>query len=166
MTKNVIKHLSDNVPSYVCSFISSSQAEELSKERGERRHSHTVFSVSETLALPLLSSPTSLPRSSRTGTGESTWIRERTWVRTKDSHVVLFTAASSPVSSAPRMTRSNSIPAHEGSVEAYAESPLGSTLSLSERPRSIGMIRSGSFRDRDSDEGEDLHLLHLYKKFS
>lgn len=89
---------------------------------------------------------------------------KRTWVRTKDSHVVLFTAASSPVSSAPRMTRSNSIPAHEGSVEAYAESPLGSTLSLSERPRSIGMIRSGSFRDRDSDEGEDLHLLHLYKK--
>ncbi|XP_024914903.1 neuron navigator 1-like isoform X4 [Cynoglossus semilaevis] len=119
----------NTLPKKGLSFISSSQAEELSKERGERRHSHTVFSVSETLALPLLSSPTSLPRSSRTGT-----------------------AASSPVSSAPRMTRSNSIPAHEGSVEAYAESPLGSTLSLSERPRSIGMIRSGSFRDRDSDE--------------
>lgn len=52
------------------------------------------------------------------------------------------------------MTRSNSIPTQDASLELYGASPLGSTLSLSERPRSMGMVRSGSFRDKDSDEGK------------
>lgn len=53
------------------------------------------------------------------------------------------------------MTRSNSIPTHDASMELYGASPLGSTLSLAERPRSMGMVRSGSFRDKESDEGEN-----------
>lgn len=52
------------------------------------------------------------------------------------------------------MTRSNSIPTHDASLDLYGASPLGSTLSLAERPRSMGMVRSGSFRDKDSDESE------------
>lgn len=75
--------------------------------------------------------------------------------------------APSPTSGTPRMTRSNSIPTHEPSFELYQASPLGSTLSLAERPKS--MIRSGSFRDRDAaDDGETLrfdlnhlHFLHI-----
>lgn len=50
------------------------------------------------------------------------------------------------------MTRSNSIPTHDASLELYGVSPLGSTLSLAERPRSMGMVRSGSFRDKEPDE--------------
>lgn len=60
----------------------------------------------------------------------------------------------SPVGAPPRMTRSNSIPTQDASMELYGASPLGSTLSLAERPRSMGMVRSGSFRDKDSDESE------------
>lgn len=52
------------------------------------------------------------------------------------------------------MTRSNSIPTHDASLELYGASPLGSTLSLAERPRSMGMVRSGSFRDKEPDESE------------
>uniref|UniRef100_A0AAQ6AQ63 Neuron navigator 1 n=1 Tax=Amphiprion ocellaris TaxID=80972 RepID=A0AAQ6AQ63_AMPOC len=58
----------------------------------------------------------------------------------------------SPVGGPPRMTRSNSIPTHDASMELYGASPLGSTLSLAERPRSMGMVRSGSFRDRDAND--------------
>uniref|UniRef100_A0A7N6F7S4 Neuron navigator 1 n=1 Tax=Anabas testudineus TaxID=64144 RepID=A0A7N6F7S4_ANATE len=58
----------------------------------------------------------------------------------------------SPVSGPPRMTRSNSIPTHDASMELYGASPLGSTMSLAERPRSMGMVRSGSFRDKETDE--------------
>lgn len=61
------------------------------------------------------------------------------------------------------MIRSNSIPTHDASMELYTASPLGSTLSLAERPRSMGMVRSGSFRDRESsDEGETLSLFFIY----
>ncbi len=68
---------------------------------------------------------------------------------------LLCAVAPSPSSGTPRMTRSNSIPTHEASFELYQASPLGSTLSLAERPKS--MIRSGSFRDRDAgDDGETL----------
>lgn len=56
------------------------------------------------------------------------------------------------------MTRSNSIPTHDPSLELYGASPLGSTLSLAERPRSMGMVRSGSFRDKEPDEGESTDL--------
>lgn len=53
------------------------------------------------------------------------------------------------------MTRSNSIPTHDASMELYGASPLGSTVSLAERPRSMGMVRSGSFRERESSEDGD-----------
>ncbi len=65
-----------------------------------------------------------------------------------------FLTVPSPVGGPPRMTRSNSIPTHDASMELYGASPLGSTLSLAERPRSMGMVRSGSFRDKEPDEGE------------
>ncbi|CAB1424322.1 unnamed protein product [Pleuronectes platessa] len=106
-----------------------SQVEEEGKEKGERRHSHSILSMTDSLTLPSMSSPTSLPRTSKT------------------SMVI-----PSPVGGPPRMTRSNSIPTHDASLELYAASPLGSTLSLAERPRSMGMVRSGSFRDKESDE--------------
>uniref|UniRef100_A0A673GF82 Neuron navigator 1 n=1 Tax=Sinocyclocheilus rhinocerous TaxID=307959 RepID=A0A673GF82_9TELE len=70
---------------------------------------------------------------------------------------LLCAVAPSPTSGTPRMTRSNSIPAHEASFELYQASPLGSTLSLAERPKS--MIRSGSFRDRDAVHGSVLSLV-------
>ncbi|KAK7884263.1 hypothetical protein WMY93_027386 [Mugilogobius chulae] len=98
------------------------------KEKGERRHSHTILSMTDSLTLPLLSSPTSLPRTSKTN------------------------MVPSPVGGPPRMIRSNSIPTPDPSLELYTPSPLGSTLSLAERPRSMGMVRSGSFRDKDIDE--------------
>lgn len=53
----------------VCSFNGASHTEEEGKEKGERRHSHTVLSMSDSLTLPLLSSPTSLPRTSKTSMG-------------------------------------------------------------------------------------------------
>lgn len=69
-----------------------------------------------------------------------------------------FQLVPSPVGGPPRMTRSNSIPTHDASLELYGASPLGSTLSLAERPRSMGMVRSGSFRDKEPDEGEPPEL--------
>ncbi|XP_016366843.1 neuron navigator 1-like [Sinocyclocheilus rhinocerous] len=105
----------------------SSQAEEDSKER---RHSHTIVSLTET------NSPPQFPSPILTGKAPLTSI-----------------IAPSPTSGTPRMTRSNSIPTHEASFELYQGSPLGSTLSLAERPKS--MIRSGSFRDREACD--DVH---------
>nr|XP_014335093.1 PREDICTED: neuron navigator 1 [Bos mutus] len=60
------------------------------------------------------------------------------------TNIVSPTAATTP-----RITRSNSIPAHETAFELYSGSQTGSTLSLAERPK--GMIRSGSFRDPADD---------------
>ncbi|XP_016322150.1 neuron navigator 1 [Sinocyclocheilus anshuiensis] len=105
----------------------SSQAEEDSKER---RHSQTIVSLTET------NSPPQFPSPILTGKTPLTSI-----------------IAPSPTSGTPRMTRSNSIPTHEASFELYQGSPLGSTLSLAERPKS--MIRSGSFRDREACD--DVH---------
>ncbi|XP_016148965.1 neuron navigator 1-like [Sinocyclocheilus grahami] len=105
----------------------SSQAEEDSKER---RHSHTIVSLTEANSPPQFPSPILTGKTPLRGI-----------------------IAPSPTSGTPRMTRSNSIPAHEASFELYQASPLGSTLSLAERPKS--MIRSGSFRDRDA--GDDVH---------
>ncbi|XP_015259070.1 PREDICTED: neuron navigator 1-like isoform X3 [Cyprinodon variegatus] len=118
----------NTLPKKGLSFSSASQPEEELKEKGERRHSHTVHIMSDSLTLPLLSSPTSLPRTSKTS------------------------MVPSPVGGPPRMTRSNSIPTHDASMELYSASPLGSTLSLAERPRSMGMVRSGSFRDREPND--------------
>ncbi|XP_027144301.1 neuron navigator 1 isoform X4 [Larimichthys crocea] len=118
----------NTLPKKGLSFSGASQVEEEGKEKGERRHSHTIMSMTDSLTLPLLSSPTSLPRTSKTS------------------------MVPSPVGGPPRMTRSNSIPTHDPSLELYGASPLGSTLSLAERPRSMGMVRSGSFRDKEPDE--------------
>ncbi|XP_056240197.1 neuron navigator 1-like isoform X7 [Seriola aureovittata] len=118
----------NTLPKKGLSFSGASQVEEEGKEKGERRHSHTILSMTDSLTLPLMSSPTSLPRTSKTS------------------------LVPSPVGGPPRMTRSNSIPTHDASMELYGASPLGSTLSLAERPRSMGMVRSGSFRDKESDE--------------
>lgn len=51
------------------SFNGASQTEEEGKEKEERRLSHTVVSMTDSLTLPLLSSPTSLPRTSKTAMG-------------------------------------------------------------------------------------------------
>ncbi|XP_061760513.1 neuron navigator 1-like isoform X2 [Nerophis ophidion] len=118
----------NTLPKKGLSFCSASQSEDDGKEKGERRHSHSILSMTDTLALPMLSSPSSLPRSSKTS------------------------AVSSPVGAPPRMIRSNSIPTQEAALEPYGVSPLGSTLSLAERPRSLGMIRSGSFRDKEPND--------------
>ncbi|TRY82190.1 hypothetical protein DNTS_000383, partial [Danionella cerebrum] len=108
----------------------SSQAEE---ENKERRHSHTILSLTE-------ANSTLPPFSSATLSGR----------RTLNS---IMSVSSS--SGTPRMTRSNSIPTPEAGFELCQASPLGSTLSLSlaERPKSL--MRSGSFRDRESNE--DVH---------
>ncbi|XP_047216529.1 neuron navigator 1 isoform X7 [Girardinichthys multiradiatus] len=118
----------NTLPKKGLSFSGASQPEEELKEKGERRHSHTVHSMTDSLTLPLLSSPTSLPRTSKT--------------------IMVL----SPVGGPPRMIRSNSIPTQDASMELYNASPLGSTLSLAERPRSMGMVRSGSFRDREPND--------------
>ncbi|XP_069544024.1 neuron navigator 1 [Brachyistius frenatus] len=118
----------NTLPKKGLSFNGAFQVEEEGKEKGERRHSHNILSVTDSLTLPLLSSPTSLPRTSKTS------------------------MVPSPVGGPPRMTRSNSIPTHDASMEVYGASPLGSTLSLAERPRSMGMVRSGSFRDREPND--------------
>ncbi|XP_051961511.1 neuron navigator 1-like isoform X1 [Xyrauchen texanus] len=106
---------------------SSLQAEE---ENKERRHSHTIVSLTE------INSPPQFPSPILTAKMPLTSIM-----------------TPSPTSGTPRMTRSNSIPTHEASFELYQASPLGSTLSLAERPKS--MIRSGSFRDREP--ADDVH---------
>ncbi|XP_054464498.1 neuron navigator 1-like [Anoplopoma fimbria] len=118
----------NTLPKKGLSLNCASQVEEEGNEKGERRHSHSILSMTDSLTLPLLSSPTSLPRTSKTS------------------------MVPSPVGGPPRMTRSNSIPTQDVSLELYGASPLGSTLSLAERPRSMGMLRSGSFRDKDPDE--------------
>ncbi|XP_057219195.1 neuron navigator 1 isoform X2 [Triplophysa rosa] len=117
----------NTLPKKGLSQHSSSQVEEDSKER---RHSHTIMSLTET------DSPSHFPSPILTAKMPLTSIM-----------------TPSPTSGTPRMTRSNSIPTHEASFELYQASQLGSTLSLAERPKS--MIRSGSFRDREA--ADDVH---------
>lgn len=153
----------NNVRSCLCSFNGAPQAEEEVKDKGERRHSHTILSMTDSLTLPLLSSPTSLPRTSKTNMGKlSPWICTTPSMCWNECVPLItfcqppsdFLPVPSPVGGPPRMTRSNSIPTQDTSLELYGASPLGSTLSLAERPRSMGMVRSGSFRDKDSDESK------------
>uniref|UniRef100_A0A8C6T117 Neuron navigator 1 n=1 Tax=Neogobius melanostomus TaxID=47308 RepID=A0A8C6T117_9GOBI len=118
----------NTLPKKGLTFGGAPPAEAEVKEKGERRHSHSILSMTDSLTLPLLSSPTSLPRTSKTN------------------------MVPSPVGGPPRMIRSNSIPTPDPSLELYTLSPLGSTLSLADRPRSIAMVRSGSFREKDHDE--------------
>ncbi|XP_036447750.1 neuron navigator 1 isoform X2 [Colossoma macropomum] len=117
----------NTLPKKELSQHSSSQSEDNSKER---RHSHTIMSPSAIDSPPQLPSPT------------------------LTSKIPLNNiVAHSPGTGTPRMTRSNSIPTHETGFELYQASPLGSTLSLAERPKS--MMRSGSFRDKEP--GDDVH---------
>ncbi|XP_057717558.1 neuron navigator 1-like isoform X2 [Corythoichthys intestinalis] len=119
----------NTLPKKGLSFSSASHVDFDRKEKGDRRHSHTILSMTDSLTLPMLSSPpTSLSRPSTT------------------------TTVPSPVGGPPKMTRSNSIPTQDTSIELFGASPLGSTLSLAERPRSLGMVRSGSFRDKDVND--------------
>nr|XP_034978986.1 neuron navigator 1 isoform X3 [Zootoca vivipara] len=111
----------------------------------ERRHSHTIGGLQESDDQSELPSP---PALSMPLVGKAPL-----------TNIVTPTAANTP-----RITRSNSIPTHDSTFELYNVSPMGSTLSLADRPK--GMIRSGSFRDPVDDgespapSQEDKSLLH------
>uniref|UniRef100_A0A670YTN8 Neuron navigator 1 n=1 Tax=Pseudonaja textilis TaxID=8673 RepID=A0A670YTN8_PSETE len=100
------------------------------EETKERRHSHTIGGMQESDDASELPSP---PALSMPLVG-----------KTPLTNIVSPTAANTP-----RITRSNSIPTHDSTFELYNASPMGSTLSLADRPK--GMIRSGSFRDPVDD---------------
>ncbi|XP_056128788.1 neuron navigator 1 [Lampris incognitus] len=98
-----------------------------------RRHSHTIVSMTDSDSPPQLPSPTRLlhPCSGKAP----------------------LTNVVAPISSGtPRITRSNSIgPPNDSTYDLYGSSPLGSSMSLADRPKS--MMRSGSFRE----PGDDVH---------
>uniref|UniRef100_A0A3Q3RPY2 Neuron navigator 1b n=1 Tax=Mastacembelus armatus TaxID=205130 RepID=A0A3Q3RPY2_9TELE len=98
-----------------------------------RRHSHTIVSMTESDSPPQLPSPTRPLYSSS--------------VKAPLTNVV------APISSGtPRISRSNSIgPPSDSACDVYGSSPLGSSMSLADRPKS--MMRSGSFRE----PGDDVH---------
>ncbi|KAM6947813.1 neuron navigator 1 isoform 2-T2 [Lycodopsis pacificus] len=100
----------------------------------ERRHSHNIVSMTESDSPPQLPSPTRpflLPSSGKAP----------------------LTNVVAPISSGtPRISRSNSIgPPSESACDLYGSSPLGSSMSLADRPKS--MMRCGSFRE----PGDDVH---------
>ncbi|XP_070967848.1 neuron navigator 1-like [Oncorhynchus clarkii lewisi] len=108
----------------------SSGLSEDQSEGKERRHSHTAVSLMESESPPQLPSPTHIPHLS--------------------SGKAVLTNVVAPIpSGAPRITRSNSIPTNDMSFDLYGTSPLGSTMSLADRPKS--MMRSGSFREPGDD---------------
>ncbi|XP_056367427.1 neuron navigator 1 isoform X2 [Oenanthe melanoleuca] len=100
------------------------------EEAKERRHSHAVSGLPEPDEQQELPSPPALPMA-LVGKGPLTSI------------------VSPTATTAPRITRSNSIPTHDSTFELYSTSQMGSTLSLADKPK--GMIRSGSFRDPVDD---------------
>uniref|UniRef100_A0A8C6LY94 Neuron navigator 1 n=1 Tax=Nothobranchius furzeri TaxID=105023 RepID=A0A8C6LY94_NOTFU len=71
----------------------------------------------------------------------------------------LFCLIVAPIScGTPRLSRSNSTgPSSESPCDLYGSSPLGSSMSLADRPKS--MMRSGSFREPGED-GEYFHPLN------
>ncbi|XP_057701403.1 neuron navigator 1 isoform X4 [Corythoichthys intestinalis] len=107
----------------------SSSLSESDGMKAGRRHSHN--SASERDSPPQLPSPT---RS----------------LHLLSTNKVPLTNVVAPISSSgtPRISRSNSI-GPPGDCELYGSSPLGSTMSLVERPKS--MMRSGSFREPTED---------------
>ncbi|XP_056461614.1 neuron navigator 1 [Gadus chalcogrammus] len=112
---------------------SSSLSESSDGGKQGRRHSHTVASMTDSGSPPLLPSPTRLLHPS-SGKAPPTNI------------VAPITCAS------PRIARSNSIgPPTDSAYDLYGSSPVGSSLSLADRPKS--MMRSGSFREA----GDDVH---------
>ncbi|XP_072540932.1 neuron navigator 1 isoform X2 [Salminus brasiliensis] len=120
----------NTLPKQGLSHYGSGQSEGDGKER---RHSHTIMSMTESESPPQLPSPTHLAPFS----GKS-----------PPTNIVAPIPSSSTT---PRITRSNSIPANEAGYDLYSSSPLGSSVSLADRPKS--MMRSGSFRE----PGEDVH---------
>ncbi|XP_056293487.1 neuron navigator 1 isoform X9 [Pseudoliparis swirei] len=99
-----------------------------------RRHSHNIVSMAESESPPQLPSPTRsllLPSSGKAP----------------------LTNVVAPIScGTPRISRSNSIgPPSESDCDLYGSSPLGSSMSLADRPKS--MMRCGSFRE----PGDDVH---------
>ncbi|XP_047195239.1 neuron navigator 1 isoform X13 [Hippoglossus stenolepis] len=98
-----------------------------------RRHSHTIAGMTESDSPPQLPSPTRLLHPS--------------------SGKAPLTNVVAPISSgSPRISRSNSIgPPGDSAGDLFGTSPLGSSLSLADRPKS--MMRSGSFRE----PGDDVH---------
>ncbi|XP_059426388.1 neuron navigator 1 isoform X1 [Carassius carassius] len=98
----------------------------------ERRHSHTITSMTDSESPPQLPSPTHV---TQTFLG-----------KTPPTNVVAPIPSSGAGS---QITRSNSIPANDMGYELYGTSPLGSSLSLADRPKS--MMRSGSFREPSED---------------
>ncbi|XP_010897563.2 neuron navigator 1 isoform X2 [Esox lucius] len=105
---------------------------ESQSEGKERRHSHTAVSLTDSESPPQLPSPNHMPHLS--------------------SGKAVLTNVVAPIPSgicAPRITRSNSIPTNEAACDLYGSSPLGSSMSLADRPKS--MMRSGSFREPGDD---------------
>ncbi|XP_024126965.1 neuron navigator 1 isoform X5 [Oryzias melastigma] len=98
-----------------------------------RRHSHTIVSMTESDSPPQLPSPTRPPQAS--------------------SSRALLTNVVAPIScGTPRISRSSSTgPPTDSACDLYGSSPLGSSMSLADRPKS--MLRSGSFRE----QGDDVH---------
>ncbi|XP_069004659.1 neuron navigator 1 isoform X2 [Embiotoca jacksoni] len=98
-----------------------------------RRHSHTIVSKTESDSPPQLPSPTRPLHHA--------------------SSKAPLTNVVAPISSGtPRISRSNSIgPPGDSACDLYGTSPLGSSMSLADRPKS--MMRSGSFRE----PGDDVH---------
>nr|XP_020638219.1 neuron navigator 1 isoform X5 [Pogona vitticeps] len=103
---------------------------QIQEEAKERRHSHTIGAMQESDDQSELPSP---PALSMPLVGKAP----------------LTNIVSPTATNTPRITRSNSIPTHDSTFELYNASPMGSTLSLADRPK--GMIRSGSFRDPVDD---------------
>ncbi|XP_055773941.1 neuron navigator 1-like isoform X3 [Salvelinus fontinalis] len=108
----------------------SSGLSEDQSEGKERRHSHTAVSLMESESPPQLPSPTHMPHLS-------------------SGRAVLTNVVAPIPSGAPRITRSNSIPTNDMAFDLYGSPPLGSTMSLADRPKS--MMRSGSFREPGDD---------------
>ncbi|XP_016312636.1 neuron navigator 1 isoform X5 [Sinocyclocheilus anshuiensis] len=98
----------------------------------ERRHSHTITSMTDSESPPQLPSPTH--------------VTQPFLGKTPPTNVVAPIPSSG---SGSQITRSNSIPANDMGYELYGTSPLGSSLSLADRPKS--MMRSGSFREPSED---------------
>ncbi|CAL9704560.1 unnamed protein product [Knipowitschia caucasica] len=109
----------------------SSSLSESEGSKSGRRHSHTIMSMTESRSPPQLPSPTRLHQ-------------------TKAKAPLTNVVAPTP-SGPPRISRSNSIGPPSDSCDLYGTSPLGSSMSLADRPKS--MMRSGSFREA----GEDVH---------
>ncbi|KAM9813300.1 neuron navigator 1 [Neosynchiropus ocellatus] len=111
----------------------SSSLSESGEVKPGRRHSHNIVSMTESDSPPQLPSPTRPLHLSST--------------KTPLTNVVAPISAGSP-----RISRSNSIgPPSDSACDLYGSSPLGSSMSLADRPKS--MMRSGSFRE----PGEDVH---------